>query len=169
MVEFHTNLRGHDLKWCMNIINLGVLGIQGQAFTLGQLWTRFIEEFKLPQSEQQAISELREIHQREGESAWEYNQKFKYGIGRLAHPINEEHQREWYIQGLLPLTQILLMQQQIATLKNALEQSMKIEAMEGYLESLRVTKPLVDMNLAQLQGKISVLTKKIQELTIPGP
>ena len=67
-------------------------------------------DFKLPQSEQQALSDLREIQLWEGESAWEYNQKFKDAIGRLAHPIYEEHQIEWYIHGFLPLTQIMLMQ-----------------------------------------------------------
>jgi hypothetical protein len=105
----------------MKIIEPRVTGMQGQAFTLGQVRMRFIAEFKLPQSEQQAMSELHEIQQREGESAWEYNQKFKYAIGRLAHPIHEEHQREWYIQGFSPLTQIPLTQQRIATLTNALE------------------------------------------------
>jgi hypothetical protein len=77
-------------------------GLQGQAFTLGQVRLNFIVEFKLPQSEQQALSELQEIQQREGESSWEYSQKFKDSIGRLAHPIHEDHQREWYIQGLDP-------------------------------------------------------------------
>jgi hypothetical protein len=141
LVEFQTTLRGHALKWYMKVIEPGVLGMQGQAFTLDQVRTRFIAEFKLPQSEQQAMSELQEIQQREGESAWEYSQKFKDAIGRLAHPIHEEHQREWYIQGLLPLTHILLTQQWIATLTDALEQSMKIEAMAGYLGSLKVTRP----------------------------
>jgi hypothetical protein len=56
------------------------------------------------------MSELREIQQWEGESAWEYSEKFKDVIGRLTHPIHEEHQREWYIQGLLSLTRIPLMQ-----------------------------------------------------------
>lgn len=143
--------------------------MQDQAFTLGQVRTRFIAEFKLPQSEQQALSELHEIQQREGELAWEYNQKFKDAIGRLAHPIHGEHQREWYIQGLLPLTWIPLMQQRITTLTDALEQLMKIEAMAGYPWSLRVTRPPADANLAQLQGQISTLTEKIQELTIPRP
>jgi hypothetical protein len=58
LVEFQTTLRGCALKWYMNIIELGVSRIQGQAFTLGQVRTRFIAEFKLPQSEQQALSEL---------------------------------------------------------------------------------------------------------------
>jgi hypothetical protein len=73
LVEFLTTLRGHSLKWYMNIIELRVQGMQGQAFTLGQVWTRFIAEFKLPQSEQQALSNLCKIQQREGESAWEYS------------------------------------------------------------------------------------------------
>jgi hypothetical protein len=97
-------------------------GVQGQDFTLAQVRLKFIVEFKLPQSEKQALSELWEIQQREGESAWEYSQKFKDVIGRLVHPIHEDHQREWYIQGLLPLMRIPLTQQWIATLTDALEQ-----------------------------------------------
>jgi hypothetical protein len=53
----------------MKTIEPRVLGVQGQVFTLDQVQTNFIEEFKLPQSEQQALSELHEIEQREGESA----------------------------------------------------------------------------------------------------
>jgi hypothetical protein len=37
LVEFQTTLRGHTLKWYMNIIEPGVPGMQGQAFTLGQV------------------------------------------------------------------------------------------------------------------------------------
>jgi hypothetical protein len=113
------------------------------------------------------LSKLWEIQQREGESAWEYIQNFKYAIGGLAHPIHKEHQREWYIQGLFPLTWILLMQQLIATLTNALEQSMNIEAMEGYPMSLTVNQPPIDANLVQLQGQISTLIENIQEMIIP--
>ena len=141
LVEFQTTLRGRTLKWYMKTIEPGVPGMQGQVFTLGQVRMRFIVEFKLPQSEQQALSELHEIQQREGKSAWEYNQKFKDTIGRLAHPIHEGHQREWYIQGLFPLTWILLTQQRIAMLTTYLEQSMKIESMAGYPRNLRTTKP----------------------------
>jgi hypothetical protein len=46
---------------------------------------------------------------------------------------------------------------------------MKIEAMAGYPGSLRVNRPPADTNLVQLQGQISMLTKKIQEMTIPRP
>jgi len=92
LVEFQTILRGRALKWYMNSIETG--GAQGYAFTLGKFRTKFIAEFNLSQLEQQALSELHEIQQREGELAWEYSQKFKDAIGRLAHPIHEDHQRE---------------------------------------------------------------------------
>ena len=48
LVEFQTTLRGCALKWYINFIEPRVLGIQGQVFTLGQVQTRFIAEFKLP-------------------------------------------------------------------------------------------------------------------------
>jgi hypothetical protein len=44
---------------------------------------------------------------------------------------------------------------------DALEQLMKIEAMEVYPRSLRVTKPPIDVNLAELQGHILTLTENI--------
>jgi hypothetical protein len=50
LVEFQTTLRGHALKWYMKSIEPGVPGMQGQAFSLAQVRTRFIGEFKLPQS-----------------------------------------------------------------------------------------------------------------------
>lgn len=127
---------------------------QGQPFPLPQVKQKFIAEFKLPQSKQQALFELREIKQRDG----------KYAIEKLANPIHEDHQREWFIQGLLPLTQIPLTQQRITTLGEALEHAMKIEAMAGYPCTLRVTRPPDDYNIMQLQGQISDLTYKIQKL-----
>jgi hypothetical protein len=75
--------------------------------------------------------------------------------------------KENVYSGLLPLTCIPLTQQRIATLGEALEKAMKIEAMEGYPGSLRIMRPLEDANIMQLQGQISVLTEKIQELTLP--
>jgi hypothetical protein len=56
------------------------------------------------------------------------------------------------------MTWILLMQWWIDTLRDTLEQLMKIEAMTRYLGSLKVTRPPTDANLAQIQGKISTLT-----------
>jgi len=54
-------------------------------------------------------------------------------------------------------------------LTDAFEQSMKFQAMEGYLGSRRVTRPPADANLAQIQGQISTLKDNIQELMIHRP
>jgi hypothetical protein len=81
-------LNSRALKWYMKAIEPR---LQGQAFTLGQVRLKFIVEFKLPQSKKQVISKLWEIQKGEGESSWEYNQKFKDDIGRLVHPIHEDH------------------------------------------------------------------------------
>jgi hypothetical protein len=143
-------LRGQALKWYMKSIELG--NPKGKPFPLPQVKQKFIVEFKLPQSEQQALSELWEIKQRDGESSWEYNQRFKDAIGKLANPIHEDHQWEWFIQGILPLTQIPLTQQWITTLGEALEHAMKIEVMVGYPGILRVIRPPDDYNIMQLQG-----------------
>jgi hypothetical protein len=43
-------------------------------FNLTQVKLRFITNFLLSQSEQQALSKLWEIKKRDGESSWEYNQ-----------------------------------------------------------------------------------------------
>jgi hypothetical protein len=44
---------------------------------------------------------------------------------------------------------------------------MKIEVMAEYPQILQVTRPLDDYNIVQLQGQISTLTDKIQEMAIP--
>jgi hypothetical protein len=44
---------------------------------------------------------------------------------------------------------------------------MKIEEMAGYPGNLRVMRPTEDTNIARLQGHISILNKKIQELILP--
>jgi hypothetical protein len=75
----------------MNSIELEV---QGQAFTLDQEPQKCISEFNIPQSEHQALFELHEIQQREGDYAWEYSQKFKNAIGILIYLIHEDHKRE---------------------------------------------------------------------------
>jgi hypothetical protein len=73
-----------------------------------------------------------------------------------------------FIQGILPLTRILLTHQRIAILEEVLEQAMKIVAMTGYLGSLRVMWPHDGHNITQLQGHIYVLTDKIQDLNLPS-
>jgi hypothetical protein len=47
------------------------------------------------------------------------------------------------------------------------KQAMKIKDMACYVGILRITRPLEDAYIMQLQGQISILTKKIQELSLP--
>jgi hypothetical protein len=85
----------------------------------------------------------------------------------LTNPIHKDHQREWFIQGLLPLTHIPLTQQRIATLVEALEEVMNIDAMAECMRILRVMRPIEEASLMQMWSHISSLTKNIQELTLP--
>ena len=73
-----------------------------------------------------------DIKQREGETSWDLMRRFKDAVGKLSYPIDPNNQRDWFIKALLPLTRTPLTQQKIDTLQDALEQAMKIEAMEGY-------------------------------------
>jgi len=52
-------------------------------------------------------------------------------------------------------------------LGEAIEHAMKIEAMARYPGRFQVIIPPDEYNITQLQGHISTLTKKIQELAIP--
>lgn len=85
----------------------------------------------------------------------------------LTNPIHAAHQKEWFIQELLPLTRIPLTQQKIYFLTDALKQAMKIEAMVGYPGTHRVAVPTGAPDLSQVQNQIAILTEKIQELTLP--
>lgn len=50
----------------------------------------------------------------------------------MSYPINANHEWDWFINALLSLTRMSLTQQNIDTLKDALEKETRIEAMEGY-------------------------------------
>lgn len=92
----------------------------------------FIKELKLPQTDQQGLSKMWEIKQREGEATWDLIRRLKDAVSKLSYPIDPSHQRDWFIKALLPLTRTPLTQQRIDTLQDALEQAMKIQAMASY-------------------------------------
>jgi len=46
---------------------------------------------------------------------------------------------------------------------------MKIESIEGYPGSPRITRPPIDSHMSKLQGQIYALIEKIQELTLLNP
>ena len=114
--------------------------------------------------DQQGLSKLWEIKQREGETAWELMRRFKDAIKKLSYPIDLNHQRNCFIKALLPLTRTPLTQQKIDNLQNALEQAMKIEAMAGYPQEYRGGAAQQDPSLLVLQHQIANLTKKLKEM-----
>lgn len=72
---------------------------------------------------------------------WEYSDhQFRDKIDRLTFLINDTHHKEWFIQGLFPITKVPLMQQKIVTPGQALKQVKIIEYMVRYL-SKSIFKP----------------------------
>ena len=62
VVEFKTTLRDRALKWYMKSVDPQA----GRIPSVADVKKLFIEELKLPQSEQQGIAEIRDIKQLQG-------------------------------------------------------------------------------------------------------
>ena len=93
---------------------------------------------------------------------WDPMRRFKDVIGKLIYSIDLNHQRDWFIKALLPLTRTPLTQQNIDTLQDALEQAMKIEAMAGYPQEFRGGAAVQDPSILGLQHQIASLTEKLK-------
>ena len=98
LIEFQTTLRERVLRWFIKWFSLH------RNPALEEVQQNFIQEFKLPQKFQQGLSELWDIKQWEGETAWECMQRFKDSIDRLSYPINPNDHRHWFIKTSLSLT-----------------------------------------------------------------
>jgi len=66
----------------------------GQTITLLEIKKQLLKEFKKPKSESQYITELKEIKKVHTESVWEFDQRFKYVMWRLAFQIHNQKHRE---------------------------------------------------------------------------
>lgn len=64
---------------------------------------------------------MQEIKKWEGETPWEIMKRFKDIIGKISYTIDQNNQRDSFIQSLLPLTKTSLMQQNINMFEDALE------------------------------------------------
>ena len=125
---------------------------QNQNPTIDDIKRCFVQEFKVPQIDQQGLSELQEIKKREGETAWELMQRFNNAISKLSYTLDPNHQWDWFIKALLPLTRMPLTQQKIGTLQDELEQASHIEAMEGYPHEYRGGASMQDPSILGLQN-----------------
>ena len=77
---------------------------------LDDIKATMIKEFKNPKSESQCITELKEIQQRQGESVWDFDQRFKVLLDQVSFTIGPAQHKEWFIAALLPHIRTPLMQ-----------------------------------------------------------
>ena len=52
-----------------------------------------IKEFKNPKLESQCITELKEIQQKQGESIWDFDQRFKVLLDQVSFTIGPEQHK----------------------------------------------------------------------------
>jgi len=90
-----TTFRDRALNWYMKFS-------AGQPKSLAEIRTTLIAEFKKPKSESQCIIELKEIKQRNGESMWDFDQRFKVLMAQVPFEIVDAQHKEWFIVALLP-------------------------------------------------------------------
>jgi len=61
----------------------------GKTKTLDEIWIALIAEFRKPKSKSQCIIELKEIKQLNGESTWDFDQRFKVLMGQVSFDISD--------------------------------------------------------------------------------
>jgi len=91
-------------------------------------------------------------------------QTFHDVFGNLSYPINPNHQQDWFIKALIPLTRTQLTQTKSDTLQDALEQATQIEAMAGYPHEYRGGETLHDPSILCLQHQILNLVEKLRDI-----
>ena len=126
----------------------------------------FSDQFQLPKSKQQGIDKLKEIQQNQGDSTWEYAQIFRDVITRISFPIHDMNHKEWFIQGLLPLTKIPFQKQTIDSSYSSLEQAMKIEAMGNYSGGRKYATSSLTLEFSKVQNQIIAMIEKNKKQSI---
>ena len=102
-VQLITSFRDWALTWFMKFSST-------QSHSLDDIKEAIIKEFKKPKSESQCITELKEIQQKQGESVWDFDQRFKVLLDQASFTIGPAQQKEWFIAALLPHIRTPLMQ-----------------------------------------------------------
>jgi len=87
-----------------------------------------------------------------GESTWDFDQRFKVPMGQVSFPISDAQHKEWFIAAMLPHIRVSLTQHKIMMQAEALEIAMKLEA-----SSLGET----GIGMAQIQNHMANLTLQL--------
>ena len=90
ITQLAKTFRGCMLVWYMKLQSTTILG---QARTLANIREALLKEFKEPKSESWYITELNKIKQVKTEFVWEFDQRFKYVMGRLKFQIPDQQHR----------------------------------------------------------------------------
>lgn len=80
VAQLATTFRDRALSWYMKFSG-------GQNKTLDEIQIALIIEFKKPKLESQCITELKKIKHLNGESTWDFDQRFKVLMGQVSFPI----------------------------------------------------------------------------------
>lgn len=124
--------------------------------TLTEIKTVLILEFKKSKLESQCITELKEIKQGANESVWDFDQRFKSLMDKIAFLIHAQQHKEWFIATLVPHIRMPFFQQRLAPQAKALEATIIMEA-----------SPIGEscVGMAQVQWQLDVLTLQLQDIS----
>ena len=125
-IQLETTLSGHALDWYMRFM---LVPQGGTGKTLDEICKGLFEEFKKPKSEAQYITKFKEIKQFPNETIWDFDQWFKMLMAQVSFQMSDVQHKEWFIVALVSHIRHPLMQQKIATQREALEIAMKLEAL----------------------------------------
>ena len=81
-----TTFRDRALVWYMKY---QCTTTPGATRALAEIKRDLIAEFKKPKSKSQCITELKEIKHASGETVWDFNQRFKSLLDKLAFALPE--------------------------------------------------------------------------------
>jgi hypothetical protein len=116
--------RGHALLWYKKYQTTTPTR---QSRTLADIGQTLLKEIQKLKSKSQYITEMKDIKKVQKETDLDYDQRFKYVMGRLTFQIPDEQHQEWFIVGLLSHIHCLLTQQKVTSQLEALEILMKLE------------------------------------------
>jgi hypothetical protein len=98
IVQSTMTFRGKELLWYMKF---KITTLMGQSINLEEIIQALLKEFRKLKHESQYIIEIKEIKQVQNERVWDFDQRFKYLMGRLTFHILDEKHQECPIEGLL--------------------------------------------------------------------
>jgi len=83
-------------------MSLDLKSPQGVPNIIAKVKNLLVNEFQKPSSKDQYMSEMNEIGQKQSDSIWDIDQRFKHLKGKLKYLINDMQHRKLFVNSLLP-------------------------------------------------------------------